>query len=103
MDYCCDDGRKDRGRPVPPEHKFDYINLSDFKSHSCFKIMAYLGIYFGTIISIACYIADMYTVITLLALGTWSNTIQKNTQIINFDIARIIFAVCIFLSFIILV
>ncbi|KAI5778401.1 hypothetical protein EDC01DRAFT_634794 [Geopyxis carbonaria] len=98
---CCKGERKPK--PVNPEHKFAYINLADFKSKSCLNYMAYFGIYSGTLISIACYVADMYTAVILLAYNRWSSEALNQSSVIDFKTAKIVFSTCIFLSFVLLV
>jgi hypothetical protein len=52
------DWRKGPGR----RPKADYVaqNFADFKSTSWWNSVAYFGIFSGTIISMACYAADMW-------------------------------------------
>ncbi|KAA8909687.1 hypothetical protein FN846DRAFT_600845 [Sphaerosporella brunnea] len=87
---------------VLAEHKFAYVNMDDFNSKSCLNYMAYIWIYIGTIISIVCYAADIYTAIILLAFNRWTNDTLEQSAIIDFNVARIIFCVCIFGSFVLL-
>ncbi|KAI5790370.1 hypothetical protein FPQ18DRAFT_34436 [Pyronema domesticum] len=97
---CCGGSRKPE--IVIAEHKFAYVNLADFKSKSWINYSAYFWIYMGTLISIACYAADIYTAVILLAFNRWTNDTLEKTSLIDFDVAKIIFSVCIFFSFILL-
>ncbi|KAF8246745.1 hypothetical protein K440DRAFT_321100 [Wilcoxina mikolae CBS 423.85] len=97
---CC--GRSRRTEQVLAEHKFAYVNLSDFQSKSCLNYTAYFWIYMGTLISVTCYAADIYTAVILLAYNRWTNDILEKASLINFDVAKIVFSVCIFFSFILL-
>lgn len=97
---CCGSGR-DKKLEVLREHKFDYLNLGDFNSKLWTDAAAYIWIYMGTLISIACYAADLYTAIILLVYNGWTNSLLRSS-VINFNVAKIIFCVCIILSFVLL-
>ncbi|KAF8540277.1 hypothetical protein BDD12DRAFT_804656 [Trichophaea hybrida] len=97
---CC--GRSRRSEQVLAEHKFAYVNLSDFRSKSCLNYTAYFWIYMGTLISVTCYAADIYTAVILLAYNRWTNDTLERASLINFNVAKIVFSVCIFLSFVLL-
>ncbi|CUS13184.1 unnamed protein product [Tuber aestivum] len=84
-------------KEVSAKHKFEYINLKDFKANSFFTCTAYVWVYLSVLIAFLCVAADTYTAITLLAFNRWSSQIRP---IIPFDVAKIIFALCIGLSYV---
>ncbi|KAL7273493.1 Potassium transporter [Rhizina undulata] len=91
--------KQKKEKEVLQEHKFDYINLADFKSNSFLDRTAYISLLFGIFISLAGYVADVYTCVTLLAFNRWSSKIEP---IIPLYIARIVFSVCILVSLLLL-
>ncbi|AEO64014.1 uncharacterized protein THITE_2109685 [Thermothielavioides terrestris NRRL 8126] len=84
---------------VQPEQKWDFISLNDFKSTSCFTPFAYGYLWFSLIISLAVYAVDVFTAYQLLVFNKWSSTIEPTT-LVNFNITKWIFSVCIILSFV---
>ncbi|KAI9878925.1 MAG: hypothetical protein M1830_010109 [Pleopsidium flavum] len=95
---CC--GERERLGDVRAEQKWDYINLSDFRSTSCFTPLSYGVLYIFLLTSIAVYGVDTFTAVNLLVFDRWSGQIKP---IIPFAISKWIFAVCIVLSWIFLV
>ncbi|PWW77920.1 hypothetical protein C7212DRAFT_63764, partial [Tuber magnatum] len=71
-------------------------NLKDFSPNSFFTRTAYVWVYLSVLIAFLCVAADTYTAITLLVFNRWSSQIRP---IIPFDVAKIIFALCIGLSY----
>ncbi|KAI5817777.1 hypothetical protein BZA77DRAFT_292012 [Pyronema omphalodes] len=99
---CCGGSRKPE--IVIAEHKFAYV-VSALCLCVCIitvLFFSYFWIYMGTLISIACYAADIYSAIILLAFNRWTNDTLEKASLIDFDIAKIIFSACIFISFILL-
>ena len=94
---CC--GDRERGRTVAEEQKWDYVNLSDFKSTSCLAPLSYGWLWFLLLVSIAVYAADAFTAVNLLAFNKWSSQVKPA---ISFNITKWIFAVCIILSYLFL-
>ncbi|KAF8420174.1 hypothetical protein EV426DRAFT_248134 [Tirmania nivea] len=92
-------GSKRKSPELLAEHKFDYINLADFHSHSFWAGFAYVTIYFGILISLCAYAADIYTAANLLIFNKWSSKLQPAVE---FSISKWIFAGCIILSFVLL-
>ena len=90
---------REKPENVAAEQKWDYINLSDFKSTSCLTPLSYGVLYISLIISVACYGVDLFTAINLLVFDRWSGQVQP---VIPFTISRWIFAGCIILSWIFL-
>lgn len=93
---CC--GDREKG-PVSVEEKWDYINLDDFKSESCFTPFSYFFLYVFLVISLAVYAVDTFTAVNLLAFSRWAGQIKPT---IPFTVSRWIFAVCIIISFVLL-
>ncbi|RPA91166.1 hypothetical protein L873DRAFT_1831484 [Choiromyces venosus 120613-1] len=85
-----------RQKEVSAEHKFEYINLRDFKKSSFYTRIAFVWVYLSVLIGVLCVAADTYTAVILLVFNRWSSQIKP---IIPFNVAKIIFAVCIGLSY----
>lgn len=97
---CCGGRRDDDLAHVSAEQKWDYINLNDFKSHSCWPGVSYVILYLTVLKSFAVYGVDTFTAINLLAFSRWASQIKPA---ISFDISKWIFAGCIILSFVLLI
>ena len=98
MGFC--GGGRDKVESVRAEHKWDYINLSDFNSSSCFTPLSYVVLYISLVISVAVYAVDLFTCVQLLLFDKWSGQIQP---IVKLEVSRWIFAGCIMLSWVLLV
>ncbi|OJJ85934.1 uncharacterized protein ASPGLDRAFT_122495 [Aspergillus glaucus CBS 516.65] len=94
---CC--GDREKG-PISLEEKWDYVNLDDFKSESCLTPFSYFFLWFFLIISLAVYGVDTFTAVNLLAFSRWAGQIEPT---IPFHISRWIYAVCIIISFALLI
>ena len=94
---CC--GGRDRNEKISDTQKWDYINLSDFKSSTCIAPFSYVVLYILLIVSVACYVVDMFTAVQLLIFDRWSGRIQPA---ISLNISRWIFLGCIIASYIFL-
>ncbi|KAE8151176.1 hypothetical protein BDV25DRAFT_153029 [Aspergillus avenaceus] len=94
---CC--GDREKGS-VALEEKWDYINLNDFKSEYCLTPFSYFFLWVFLLISIAVYAVDTFTAVNLLAFSRWAGQIEPA---IPFTVSRWIFAVCIIISFVLLV
>ncbi|RAL16311.1 uncharacterized protein BO97DRAFT_306766, partial [Aspergillus homomorphus CBS 101889] len=92
-------GDREKG-PVALEEQWDYINLSDFKSESCWSGFSYFLIYVFLLVSVAVYGVDTFTAVNLLAFSRWAGSIEPA---IPFKISRWIFAVCIIVSLALLI
>ncbi|KAI9762434.1 MAG: hypothetical protein M4579_000410 [Chaenotheca gracillima] len=90
-------GKRDKLVDVTAKQKWDYINLSDFKSTSCLSPLSYGILYISLFISIAVYAVDTFTAVNLVIFDRWSGQIKP---VIPFDISKWIFAACIIASFI---
>ncbi|KAK3068518.1 hypothetical protein LTS18_000632, partial [Coniosporium uncinatum] len=93
---CCNDREKGT---LYDEQKWDYISISDFRSSNCLTRFSYCYLWFLIFVSIAVYAADTFTAVSLLAFNRWSSQLQPP---VPFDVLKWIFAICIFISFIIL-
>ncbi|KAF2837530.1 hypothetical protein M501DRAFT_937244 [Patellaria atrata CBS 101060] len=89
-------GDREKGA-VAHEAKWDYINLSDFRSSSCLTVFSYIWLWGIVIVTLAVYGADTFTAINLLAFDRWSSQVDPA---IKFEISKWIFSGCIILSFI---
>lgn len=85
---------------VRAEQKWDYINLGDFKSSSCWAPFSYVILYISILISFAVYGVDTFTAVNLLAFSRWASQIKPE---IPFHISKWIFAGCILFSFVLLI
>ncbi|KAK5949848.1 Potassium transporter [Knufia fluminis] len=80
--------------------KWEYVNLNDFKSSSCFTVLAYVYLWIMLFVSISVYAVDTFTAINLLAFNQWAGQIKPA---IDLKYSRWIFAGCIILSFVLLI
>ena len=92
----------DGEKQSPKEHQWDYFNLSDFKSKSCWAAFSYGILYITLFVSVACYVLDIITCSQLIIADRWQGQI-KVSPLVPFEIARWVFTGCIFLSLIFLV
>ncbi|EEH38278.2 hypothetical protein PAAG_01199 [Paracoccidioides lutzii Pb01] len=98
---CCTSSRKEEyWGHMRAEQKWEYINLSDFKSTSCFTQFSYFILWVSVFISIAVYGVDTFTAVNLIAFNRWST---EREQLIPRHISKWIFSGCIMLSFVLLV
>ncbi|OJD12272.1 hypothetical protein AJ78_07101 [Emergomyces pasteurianus Ep9510] len=98
---CCTSGRKEEyWGHMRAEQKWEYINLQDFKSTTCFTQFSYFILWISVFISIAVYGVDTFTAVNLIAFNRWSTEAQ---QLIPRYISKWIFAGCIMLSFVFLI
>ncbi|KAI9796349.1 MAG: hypothetical protein M1833_006354 [Piccolia ochrophora] len=91
MASCC---RRKKHVVVRAEQKWSYINLSDFKSSSCWTPMSYGVLYIALFISIFVHVSDTFIAINLLAFNRWSSQVEPASLYIT----KWIFAGCIILS-----
>ncbi|KAJ9624365.1 Potassium transporter [Knufia peltigerae] len=96
---CCG-GEREKFGALSAEQKWEYINLEDFKSSSCWTPFAYGYLLVMLVVSISVYAVDTFTAINLLAFDRWAGQIKPE---IPLNISRWIFAGCIILSFVLLV
>lgn len=104
---CC--GSADWKREEVPDHKFDFIDVRDYHNEGWWTRTRY-GLLFALVIkSIAVYIADIYTAITLLAFNHFNGSIYNrvqdnpdNTVKVPIQYGKWIFFGCILFSFLLL-
>lgn len=91
---CC--GDREKG---PPEAtaKWDFINLSDFKSTSSWNTLAYIWVWVLAIVAVAVFAADTFTAVNLLAYNRWTSQVRP---VVPIEYARWIFAGCILFGFV---
>ncbi|ORZ17952.1 hypothetical protein BCR42DRAFT_412834 [Absidia repens] len=81
------------------DHKFDYIDLTEFRTRNCWIYLRYLFMYITIIVSFAAYCADIWTACILLIYNQWS---LSSPPKIPLYISKWIYVACIALSFILL-
>lgn len=104
---CC--GSANWKREEVPDHKFDFIDVRDFRNSGCFQQLKYVFLFAMVVKSFAVYVADIYTAVTLLAFGHFSGSLYdkvQNDPENNFRVpisyGRWIFSGCIIFSFLLL-
>ncbi|TKY84871.1 hypothetical protein EX895_005951 [Sporisorium graminicola] len=104
---CC--GSANWKREEVPDHKFDFIDVRDFRNNGCFQHFKYVFLFVMVVKSFAVYVADIYTAVTLLAFGHFSGSLYdkvQNDPQNNFRVpiayGRWIFSGCIIFSFLLL-
>lgn len=104
---CC--GNASWKREEVPDHKFDFIDVRDFRNNGCFQQLKYVFLFVMVVKSFAVYVADIYTAVTLLAFGHFSGSLYdkvQNDPQNNFRVpisyGRWIFTGCIIFSFLLL-
>ncbi|KAJ1033295.1 hypothetical protein NDA13_001288 [Ustilago tritici] len=104
---CC--GNASWKREEVPDHKFDFIDVRDFRNNGCFQQLKYAFLFIMVVKSLAVYVADIYTAVTLLAFGHFSGSLYdkvQNDPQNNFRVpisyGRWIFTGCIIFSFLLL-
>lgn len=104
---CC--GNASWKREEVPDHKFDFIDVRDFRNNGCFQQLKYVFLFVMVVKSFAVYVADVYTAVTLLAFGHFSGSLYdkvQNDPQNNFRVpisyGRWIFSGCIIFSFLLL-
>ncbi|CAO3638414.1 unnamed protein product [Cunninghamella blakesleeana] len=86
-------------RELVPDHKFDFIDVTEFRSHNCLYHIRYFIMYICILLSVAAYCADIWSAIILLVYNKWS--LSKEPKIPMY-ISKWIYVACIALSFIFL-
>ncbi|EJD48558.1 hypothetical protein AURDEDRAFT_112975 [Auricularia subglabra TFB-10046 SS5] len=98
-------------REVIPDHKFDFVDVRDFRTKSFSIRFRYFFLYLLIIKSFAVYLSDIFTATTMLSNDDWSNDIFKSCPeteengcvFIPFNTAKYLFISCIALSFLLLI
>ncbi|KAK5102728.1 Potassium transporter [Lithohypha guttulata] len=96
---CCG-GKREKEFFLKNDVKWEYINLNDFKSSSCFTAIAYGYLWIMLFVSISVYAVDTFTAINLLAFNKWAGQIEPEVPL---KYSRWVFSGCIILSFVLLI
>ncbi|KAI9484136.1 MAG: hypothetical protein EXX96DRAFT_648776 [Benjaminiella poitrasii] len=86
-------------RELVPDHKFDFIDIEEFREHSFMLVIRYFILLCSVIISFLVYGADLWSAAILLIYDKWSLSTQPE---IPFYISKWIYVACIALSFMLL-
>ncbi|PWN54090.1 hypothetical protein IE53DRAFT_38954 [Violaceomyces palustris] len=104
---CC--GPADWKREEVADHKFDFIDVRDYHTNGVLTRFRYAILFALVVKSIAVYIADIYTAVTLLAFGHFSGNIYDRVQNdpenkfrVPINYGKWIFFGCIIFSFLLL-
>ncbi|KZP00125.1 hypothetical protein CALVIDRAFT_533775 [Calocera viscosa TUFC12733] len=96
-------------REEVPEHKFDFVDTRDYRDNSFWTSLRYIWLYIIVIKGFLVYVSDIFTAITMLSTGQWTNSIYTkcNTSnscsiTVNFDIGKWVFVGCIIFGFLLL-
>ncbi|EPQ28435.1 uncharacterized protein PFL1_04261 [Pseudozyma flocculosa PF-1] len=108
---CCN-GSSDWKREEVPDHKFDFIDVQEYRARGWLTRAKYGFFWLMMVKSFAVYVADIYTAITLLAFGHFNGTngnlydLVQNDPDNNFRVpisySKWIFTGCILFSFLLL-
>lgn len=97
---CCD-GRSWK-REEKADHRFDFLDLREFRTNSFGCRMAHFYVWVSTFRSFAILGLDIYTAIGLLILKSYKSTVTQQTFIAH-NVTKWIFAGCIILSVVLLI
>ncbi|KAL0582030.1 Potassium transporter [Marasmius crinis-equi] len=107
-------------REIVPDHKFDFVDTTEFADNGFFMRLKYLFLYLIVLKSFMVYMSDIFTAITMISSESWSNEIfqkcskQNGTATatsddnsadciaIPFEIGKWLFVGCIIFSFLLL-
>ncbi|KAG7097084.1 hypothetical protein E1B28_004470 [Marasmius oreades] len=98
-------------REVVPDHKFDFVDTSEFTDNGFFMRLKYLFLYLVVLKSFLVYMSDIFTAVTMISSNSWSNEIfdrcaKKESGpecvAIPFEIGKWLFVGCIIFSFLLL-
>lgn len=97
-------------REVVPEHKFDFVDVREYRQTTFWMRCRYVLVYVWLLKSLAVYGLDIFTAVTMLSTDHWTNAIQAKCQdaasdcvvSIPFNVAKWIFVGCIGASFLLL-
>jgi hypothetical protein len=96
-------------REVVQDHKFDFMNVADFRDNSFKMRSKYLFLFLIFFKSFAVYMSDIFTAVTMLTTTAWSNQIfdactaqSKGCVFIPFQTGKWLFVGCIIFSFLLL-
>ncbi|KAE8210003.1 hypothetical protein CF327_g6074 [Tilletia walkeri] len=105
---CCG-GNADWKREEVLDHKFDFIDVREYRDNGFMTQFKYTLLYANMAKSVAVYLADIYTAVTLLVMGhltggvyTEAQSSKNNPLAVSVDYVRWIFTGCIIFSFLLL-
>ena len=81
------------------DYKFDYLNLDQFRHHSCGTWTSYAFVFGMIAKAFAVYAFDIQTAVFLLAYTRWNSDLEPP---IPFNVSKWLFCGCIFFSFLLL-
>ncbi|ORY30221.1 hypothetical protein BCR39DRAFT_466825 [Naematelia encephala] len=98
---CCEAEWK---REVVQDHKFDFINVSEFHRTDILTRLKYVWKYILILKAFAVMGLDIFTAVTMISSNHWTNTIQSRcgddcAVDVKFAIAKWVFVGCIIFSF----
>ncbi|KAI8378484.1 hypothetical protein BD560DRAFT_366400 [Blakeslea trispora] len=96
---CCGGNGPKWKNEVVRDHKFDYVDVREFRDPSCGARVAYILMYVMILKSFAVYIADLWTAVSLIVIG--DSSINADASIPP-TVAKWIFLGAIIVSFLIL-
>ncbi|CAH1762061.1 8607_t:CDS:2 [Entrophospora sp. SA101] len=82
------------------DHKFDFVNIKEFKEESWLRKIRYSFVFLVVIKSVLVYVGDLWTAGILLFLGHWGTSIQP---VIPIAVSKWIFLGSILASFLLLI
>ncbi|KAJ3360830.1 hypothetical protein GGF32_007989 [Allomyces javanicus] len=59
-------------REEVPDHKFDFVDLDEYKRTDCWSMVGYSGVFLVTFRSVLVYLADLSTAVLIMAFNQWS-------------------------------
>ncbi|KAK0520144.1 Potassium transporter [Tilletia horrida] len=104
---CCG-GSADWKREEVLDHKFDFIDVRDYRDNGMMAQLKYTLLYANMAKSVAVYLADIYTAITLIVMGHLSGPLYSEVATehsplsVSVEYTRWIFTGCIIFSFLLL-
>jgi len=100
---CCDAEWK---REVVQDHKWDFINVNEFRKTDFLTRLKYVWRYILLFKSLAVYGLDIFTAVTMISSDRWNNAItakgSEGVVEVKFIIAKWVFVGCIIFSFLLL-
>ncbi|KAF8665809.1 hypothetical protein AX16_000252 [Volvariella volvacea WC 439] len=90
------------------DHKFDFVNVTDFVDNGFMMRMKYLWLYIIVLKSFLVYVSDVFTATTMLSTSAWSNEIFNECEgsrkciFIPFNTGKWLFVGCIIFGFLLL-
>ena len=95
-------------REEVPDHKFDFLDTTEFHDDGWFMRLKYIWVYILILKSFLVYIFDIFSAITMLSTTKWANEIFRECEktegcfFIPFETGKWLFVGCIIFSFLLL-